>query len=348
MNKGIFFIPIDKKNKKPDVLFDEIINQTVISEKWGLNEAYFGEHITDMHEKITSSIMMISALSKLTKKIKLGTLTTNLNFYKPAVIAAAISQVDNLSHGRLMLGVGSGTNLSDLESIGMMKENNHKLMLESLEIIKEILFKKNKSFFQKKTDNYFVSTKKTYNRKLGLGSFNKLFNSRKNLDIVMPVLNKNSYNVRLCAKNNWSNVISNFCSDEIIENHIESYIKNSRLKKKDALKKIKLSKLIFVQEKNDKIEDRLLSKNSPYLQVVDTLFTKLKTFKRHGCFGENVNNSSVATKQIVMHGTIKNVRDKINYYNDKYGELGSIIYVNVPNSKDKFYNKSFELFSKHV
>ena len=51
-------------------------------------------------------------------------------------------------------------------------------------------------------------------------------------------LNKNSYNVRLCSKNNWSIVISNFCSDELIENHIESYIKNSRLKKKMLYKKL--------------------------------------------------------------------------------------------------------------
>ena len=34
MNKGILFIPIYKKDKKPDVLFDEIINQTVISKKY--------------------------------------------------------------------------------------------------------------------------------------------------------------------------------------------------------------------------------------------------------------------------------------------------------------------------
>ena len=47
---------------------------------------------------------MVSALSRITNKINLGTLTTNLNF-KPATIAAIISQVDNLVKGRLMLGL---------------------------------------------------------------------------------------------------------------------------------------------------------------------------------------------------------------------------------------------------
>ena len=48
-----------------------------LADKFGVDEAYFGEHITDKHEKIASSLMMVSTLS--TKKIKLGTLTVNLN-----------------------------------------------------------------------------------------------------------------------------------------------------------------------------------------------------------------------------------------------------------------------------
>ena len=51
MNKGIFFIPLDDQNKQNDLLFDEIIDQTITSEKLGLSEAFFGEHITDKHEK---------------------------------------------------------------------------------------------------------------------------------------------------------------------------------------------------------------------------------------------------------------------------------------------------------
>ena len=60
MHKGIFFIPVNDQNKKPDSLFDEVIEQTINAENWGLAEAFFGEHITDRHEKITSSLMMIS------------------------------------------------------------------------------------------------------------------------------------------------------------------------------------------------------------------------------------------------------------------------------------------------
>ena len=36
-----------------------------------------------------------------------------------------------------MLGVGSGANRSDVEAVDMLEENNHKIMLEILGILKK-------------------------------------------------------------------------------------------------------------------------------------------------------------------------------------------------------------------
>ena len=346
MHKGIFFIPLDDQNKQNDLLFDEIIDQTITSEKLGLSEAFFGEHITDKHEKISSSLSMVSALSRVTKKINLGTLTTNLNFFKPATIAAIISQVDNLVKGRLLLGVGSGANRSDVEAVDMLDKNNHKIMLETLEILQNIFYgSKNIDI---KTENFNVSTSKSLNDDLGLGYFNKLYKERKNLEIVMPALNRDSYNVKLCAKNRWGIVISNFCSDDIIDNHIESYLKHSPLDKEKALKKIRLSKLIFATENKKDSEKFLKNDNSPYLKAVDIIFRKLKTFNRHGCFGKDIENSSQACEKIVFSGTPEMINKRMDYYKNKYGSLLSLIYVDVPKSSNDIYKNSLGLFAEYV
>ena len=83
MEKGIFSIPIYKQNISFENVLKEVTDYTVEADKLGIDEAFFGEHLTDKHEKISSSLMMISALSQITKRIRLGTLTTNLNFYNP-------------------------------------------------------------------------------------------------------------------------------------------------------------------------------------------------------------------------------------------------------------------------
>ncbi len=341
MNKGIFSIPVYKKNVSMDLVIDEIIGQTIQAEKWGLDEAFFGEHITDMHEKITSSLLMVSTLSRLTEKIKLGTLTTNLNFYKPAVIASMIAMADNLSKGRLMLGIGSGANMSDIESIGFAEKNNHSLMLEIEQILQKIF--KSQKLVNIKSKNYKVSTQKFGDKDLGLGIFNQLYKKRKNLEIVMPALNKDSYNVKLCARNNWSIVISNFCSEEIIENHILNYVKNSHLSEADALKKIKLSKLIFVNK--NKAKDLVFSKKSPFMEVVKIIFNKLKKYNKHHCFGKNVSSVLQAGKNTILFGDPDEISNKLN---KKYKKLSSILYVTVPITNDKQFDISLENFSKHV
>ena len=345
--KGIFFIPVDNKQKEQDTLLDEIIDQTIKAEKWGLNEVYFGEHITDQHEKISSSLTMVSALSKLTKDIKLGTLTTNLNFFKPATISAIIAQADNLCKGRLILGIGSGANRSDVESIDMLDKDNHKIMLETFKILEEIFYKDHAPI-NIQTTNFKISTLKSFNKNLGLGYFNKLYKKRKDLEVIMPSLNKDSYNVKICAENNWNIAISNFCSEEIIDNHINNYIRYTKLSKKDALKKIKLTKLIYVNDDDKNIEDYLFTESSPHYKVVDTIFTKLKTFNKHECFGENINNSMDALKNTVLYGSSKSISEKLKYYDDKYGSLSSYIYVSVPQTGQTVYDNSLELFSKNV
>ena len=346
MNKGILAIPIHDQKESFGNILNEVIELVVNSEKFGLNEAFFGEHITDRHEKITSSLMMVSALSKLTSKIKLGTLTTNLNFHNPAVIASIIAMADNLTEGRLILGIGSGANGSDLEAANLLDAENHKLMLESYGVIKKLF--KSENFVDIKTENYKVSTVKTNNKELGLGFFNRLYKNREDLEIIMPALNKDSYNVKLCAKNNWSIVISNFCSNDLVDNHISNYLKHSKLKKKDALKKIKLSRLIYVNEDNNHAQKFVFSEESPFMKVTKILFKKLKTFNKHHCFGENTNNVLDAAKNTILYGSPDKIKDELKVFNQKYGDISSIVYVTVPKTKLEKFDKSLELFSKYI
>ena len=51
MNKGLFSIPIYNQEISMEKMLNEVINQVVKADQWGLQEAYFGEHITDKHEK---------------------------------------------------------------------------------------------------------------------------------------------------------------------------------------------------------------------------------------------------------------------------------------------------------
>ena len=79
--KGIFFIPINKPSTPYSEVLSSIIDETIFCDNNSISEAFFGEHMADKYEKVSSSLTIISSLAKLTKKIKLGTMTSNIIFF---------------------------------------------------------------------------------------------------------------------------------------------------------------------------------------------------------------------------------------------------------------------------
>jgi alkanesulfonate monooxygenase SsuD/methylene tetrahydromethanopterin reductase-like flavin-dependent oxidoreductase (luciferase family) len=55
---------------------------------------------------------LLAAIAQRTKTVKLGSLVTNVNLRSPALLAKITSTLDNISHGRLILGVGTGDSMS--------------------------------------------------------------------------------------------------------------------------------------------------------------------------------------------------------------------------------------------
>ena len=98
-----------------------------------------------------------------------------------------------------------------------------------------------------------------------------------------------------------------FCSDEIIYDHIKNYLKYSNLNKKEALKKIKLTKLMNVVENKSDIEKFSYNENSPFVKVISTLYKKLKTYNKHQIL-ENVNSVTDAVKNTLLAGTPDKVK----------------------------------------
>jgi alkanesulfonate monooxygenase SsuD/methylene tetrahydromethanopterin reductase-like flavin-dependent oxidoreductase (luciferase family) len=60
---------------------------------------------------------VLAAIAQHTKKIKLGSLVTNVNLRNPALLAKITSTLDRVSDGRLILGLGTGDSMSRKELV---------------------------------------------------------------------------------------------------------------------------------------------------------------------------------------------------------------------------------------
>lgn len=91
----------------------------------------------------------LSALAALTKKIRLGTLCTNVSFRNPALLAKMAACVDVISGGRLELGLGAGWFKEEHTAYGIpfpvISERAEKLK-EAVEIIRRMWSEERASF----------------------------------------------------------------------------------------------------------------------------------------------------------------------------------------------------------
>ncbi len=88
------------------------------AESLGFAETWVGEHFTTKAEQVPSPLLFLATLIHQTERMRFGTGVVNLGHRHPVVVAAEAALFDQLSGGRLMLGVGPGGLMSDGELFG--------------------------------------------------------------------------------------------------------------------------------------------------------------------------------------------------------------------------------------
>lgn len=82
---------------------------------------------------------ILAALAEATKRVEVGTLVTCNSFRNPAVLAKMATAVDEVSHGRLILGVGAGWNEPEYQAFGLPFDHRVDRLEEALQILKPLL-----------------------------------------------------------------------------------------------------------------------------------------------------------------------------------------------------------------
>ena len=99
-------------------LYDEAVAQVRAAEAAGFSISWFAEHHFSNYCVCPSPLMMVARLAGETTRIRLGTGVVVVPLYHPARLLAEIGMADAMTHGRLVLGVGSGYQPFEFERFG--------------------------------------------------------------------------------------------------------------------------------------------------------------------------------------------------------------------------------------
>jgi len=120
---------------------DLVLESAVLAEKLGFDSVFTPDHLVgigirqwDAFEAFT----VLGAISKLTKRVKLGTCVSDVLRKHPAVIAQSAMTLDHLSGGRAILSLGAGEGMN-LVPYGIPTNYLVSKLREGTEIIRRLL-----------------------------------------------------------------------------------------------------------------------------------------------------------------------------------------------------------------
>jgi alkanesulfonate monooxygenase SsuD/methylene tetrahydromethanopterin reductase-like flavin-dependent oxidoreductase (luciferase family) len=135
MDIGLFVNPLHEDGTTtPREKFDESLQRIREAEEWGFSSAWLTEHHFLRYSRPSSAVTLAAAAAQ-TERIRLGTGVVVLPFHDPVRLAEDLATVDQISHGRLDVGIGRGLFPAEFTGFSIAMEDSRPRFEENLEVL---------------------------------------------------------------------------------------------------------------------------------------------------------------------------------------------------------------------
>ena len=139
LRSGIFLAPFHNHDENPTLSMERDLELLELLDRLNYHEAWIGEHHSGGFELIACPEMFIAAAAQRTRHIRLGTGVVSLPYHNPFMLADRMVQLDHMTRGRAMFGVGPGALVHDALKIGIDPGEQRRMMNELLDVIIRLL-----------------------------------------------------------------------------------------------------------------------------------------------------------------------------------------------------------------
>src|SRR5437764_9468443 len=127
-----------------EVRWPEYVAMARRAEDAGFDTLWLGDHLLYRFADSSSRgpwevWTMLAAIAASTSRIRLGPLVASTAFHAPAMLAKLAATVDEVSGGRLILGLGAGWNETEFEAFGFPFDHRISRFEEAFTIIRTLL-----------------------------------------------------------------------------------------------------------------------------------------------------------------------------------------------------------------
>jgi alkanesulfonate monooxygenase SsuD/methylene tetrahydromethanopterin reductase-like flavin-dependent oxidoreductase (luciferase family) len=352
MRLGFFTMPLHPVGKDWRQSLAEDREAVLLAERLGFEEAFIGEHVTDLAETITSCLIFIATLARDTRRIKLGSGTVNLANRHPAATAAEIAMVDTLLEGRFILGVGPGGLASDAEMMETMDANRNAIFVESMEHM--LALWTGEPPYRRKGERWKLSTERTWAPEIGMGAVLKPF-QKPHPPIVVTAILPDSNGIAAAAARGWTPISANFVQPWVVKTHWPKYVEGCARAGREARgEDWRVAKSIFVADDEATVRRMTRDPGNPFAHYFRNLQRKAQAtrgsalFKHQPGVPDEALTEEYLVSQLLISGTANEVVDRLQAFREQVGPFGRLLYVGHDWADVKAMRRSMELMAEKV
>jgi alkanesulfonate monooxygenase SsuD/methylene tetrahydromethanopterin reductase-like flavin-dependent oxidoreductase (luciferase family) len=352
MKLGYFTMPLHPVGRDWRQTLEEDREAVLLAERLGFEEAFIGEHITDLAETITSCLIFIATLARDTRRIKLGSGTVNLANRHPAATAAEIAMVDTLLEGRFILGIGPGGLRSDAEITETIDADRNALLVESIEQM--IGLWTGEAPYRLAGATWRLTTERTFIPDLGQGAMLKPF-QQPHPPIVVTAIMPDSNGIAAAAARGWTPISANFVHPWVVKTHWPKYVEGCARAGREAKgDDWRVAKSIFVADDDATVRRMTRDPGNPFAYYFRNLLRKgqalrgVTLFKHEPSVPDAAVTDEYLTSHLLISGTVNHVADRLAAFREYVGPFGRLLYVGHDWADPKAMRRSMELMAEKV
>ncbi|MFT5390457.1 MAG: alkanesulfonate monooxygenase SsuD [Gammaproteobacteria bacterium] len=133
MKFGNFLFPLAMSAQDDGRVIDETLKEAQLCDALGMDMVWLAEHHFDGICAYVDPVAFAAALATSTQQIRIGFAVAQMSLHHPIRMAEQMSLIDNLSKGRVLVGLGRGTayNIYDYQGYGLDPAQAQARLLES-------------------------------------------------------------------------------------------------------------------------------------------------------------------------------------------------------------------------
>lgn len=330
MRVGLFMMPVHPPGRLFADTLAEDTEKSLLAERLGFEEVWVGEHFSATSEPIPSPMMFMAGLVPRTTRLRFGTAVVNLPNHDPVIVAAEAAQLDHMSRGRFMLGIGPGGLVSDFELFGV---NDHaarnRKVIEGAAIIQKIWsqdppYRIDGEFRGVRLENAIIP-------ELGIGFMPKPFQPG-GPPISISLASPNSASARTAAQQGWGMISANIIPPASIASHWAVYSQAcAELGRPASGDNWRVARNIMVAPSDGQARDRVFGEHGSnryfftYMRAVLGRVGLLVILKPRADMPDEEATVEAITQSNVIYGAPATVLDKLIAFREHVGPFGTLL-----------------------